>query len=222
MKKGLTLVELVAVLTILAIIALIVTPNIMVSVQEYKDQAYETEIQAIEGAAKNWTADHISEITVPETNGYTVSIYLPINELVDDGYFEEDVKDPKNGGTFEDNDHETFAIINCSLIRDEFGIKSDNYKYTYEAYTSKEEYIEKKVLQYAKDNEIKTTNSSSEEIEITPNDLISNGYIASQITEYGSNTTFNPFSEVNEIILNINRTGKSEATYEYEYSVTIN
>lgn len=222
MKKGLTLIELIAVLTVLAIIALIVTPNILVSVQEYKDQAYETDIEAIADAAKNWAADHIEEIPAPENSSYKTALYLPISELVTNGYFDDDVKDVKNGGTFNDEDHETFAIIICELKTDEFGIKSDNYKYTYEAYTSKKEYIEKKALQYAKDNETSLTEdmqSPDEEVNIEKSDL--SGYIPGTITKYNTGNIFNPFSGISEITLSIHRTGKP-ATYEYEYSVTIN
>lgn len=224
MKKGLTLIELIAVLTILAIIALIVTPNILVSVQEYKDQAYETDIEAIAGAAKNWAADHIEEIPAPENGSYKTALYLPISELVTNGYFDDDVKDVKNGGTFNDEDHETFAIIICELKTDEFGIKSDNYKYTYEAYTSKKEYVEKKTLQYAKNNEDELTGNMSspdEDINIVTSTLRSDGYIPETITKYGTGGAFNPFSGISEITLSIHRTGKP-ATYEYEYSVTIN
>lgn len=222
MKKGLTLVELVAVLTILAIIALIVTPNIMVSVQEYQDQAYDTEIQAIAGAAKNWAADHISEIPSPETNYVKSALYLPISELVENGYFEEDVKDTKNGGSFDDDDHETFVIITCEFITDELGLVSDNYKYTYEAYTSNEEYVEKKALKYAKAKKLKTTSSSEEELEITESNLTDEEYIPHYIKKYGLEESFDPFDDINEIMLTITRTGKNEETYEYKYSVAIN
>ncbi len=222
MKKGFTLVELIAVLTILSIIALIVIPNIMVSVNEYQQQAYDTEIQAIEGSAKNWVADHISEIPTPESSNMKSALYLPISELVENGYFEEDVKDTKNGGSFDDEDHETFAIITCELITDELGLVSDNYKYTYEAYISSEEYVEKKALKYAKDKKIETTSSSEEELEITEANLIDNEYIPVYIKKYGSENVFNPFADINEIILNITRTGKNEETYEYKYSITIN
>lgn len=223
MKKGLTLVELVAVLTVLAIIALIVTPNILVSVREYKDQAYDTEIKAIADAAKNWAADNIDEIPTPEEGQTIAALRLPIKELVDNGYFDADVKDTKNGGTFEEQ--HAFVIITCEHIVDELGLKSDNYRYTYEAYTSNKEYIEKKVLEYAKDNESDLTdnmNSSEKEVEINASDLTSNGYIPTNIVQYNGGSLYTPFSNVSEIILNITRTGKSQATYEYEYSVTIN
>ena len=221
MKKGLTLVELIAVLTILAIIALIITPNIMVSVKEYKDQAYETEIQAIEGSAKNWAADHIDEIPSP-TDDSIVGLYVSIDELVDEGYFEENAADPK-GGKFDDNEHDTFVIINCELIRDEFGVKKDNYKYTYEAYTSEEEYLEKKLLKYAKDNELKTNNSDESDIIITGSQLLEAKYFPATIYKYNvENELYEPVKSSDQYVINVKRTGRNEETYEYEYSVTIN
>ena len=222
MKKGLTLVELIAVLTILGIIALIVTPNIMVSVQEYQQQAYDTEIQAIAGAAKNWAADHINEVPVPESGYMKSALYIPLSELVENGYFEEDVKDTKNGGSFDDDKHETFAVITCELISDELELVSDNYKYTYEAYTSNEEYIEKKTLKYAKDSKLKTVNSANEDFEINKSDLTDNEYVPMYIKRYDTEGVYDPFDDINEIMLNIQRTGRNEETYEYKYSVTIN
>ncbi len=222
MKKGLTLVELVAVLTILAIIALIVTPNIMVSVQEYQSQAYDTEIQALESAAKNWATDHIGEIPAPQTGSVISALYIPISELVENGYFEEDVKDTKNGGSFDDEKHNTFVIITCKFITDELGLTEDNYKYSYEAYTSNEEYIEKKALKYAKDNKIKTVNSSEEEVEITQANLTDNDYVPSYIKDYSTESAYDPFDDISEIMLTIKRTGRNEETYEYNYSVAIN
>lgn len=229
MKKGFTLVELVAVLTILAIIALIVTPNIMVSISEYKEQAYESQIQAIEGAAKNWLADNIDALTPPENSNSITALYLPLSVLTENGYFEEHVRDTKNGGKFDDNDHNTYVIITCEYITDEFNIKSDNYRYTYGAYTSKEEYIEKAVIQYAKDHKgTYNTQQTLGEHDIDQTELINGHYIASNnIRIYNSDQdepvqTFNPFSGISTIKLVVTRTGRSEATYEYSYSATIN
>ena len=218
MKKGFTLIELIAVLTVLSIIALIVTPNIMVSVQEYKKQAYDTEIQAIESAAKNWTADNISEI--PEADN--AAFYLSISQLIKGGYFESNVNDPKNGGKFEDENHETFVIITCDILKDDLGIHNDNYKYTYNAYTSTNEYIEEKLLELANDKSLKTLNDSSiSDITIKGEELLNNHYIKEHIIKFSTEEEYIPVLPNSEYIITVTRTGKNEDTYKYDYSVTI-
>ena len=52
MKKGFTLVELIATLIVLSIVALIVVPNIYDSIVEYREQLYETQLTAIETSTK--------------------------------------------------------------------------------------------------------------------------------------------------------------------------
>ena len=222
MKKVLTLVELIAVLTILAIIALIITPNILVSIKDYEKQSYDTEIQAIADAAKNWATDHIDEIPVP--NGASkMGLYVPLQELVQNGYFQEKVADPKNGGKFDDSKHETFVIIVTELLKDEFGVKRDNYRYTYEAYTSQKEYIEKTVLKYANDKKLTTIDSSTGTVNVTGEQLISEKYVPTITYIYNTNKQqFKPITSSSSYTLKIKRTGRSEETYEYEYSVTIN
>ena len=60
-RKGLTLVELLAVIVVLAVVALIVTPNILSSISKSHERMYETQLDNIKSAAKNWAADMIHE-----------------------------------------------------------------------------------------------------------------------------------------------------------------
>lgn len=219
MKKGFTLVELIAVLTILSIIALIVTPNIMVSVQEYKEQAYETEIEAMESAARNFVADNINY--VPTANDQ--ALYISIVNLIDGGYFEDNVVDTKNGGYFDDEKHESFVIVSCEVIIDETGIQSENYKYSYEAYTSVEEYIKAKTLEYLNDNQSVGTNQK----QISGSDLLDNYYIKQHIYSYDELVKNNDNS-IEQVLITSNDkiefdleiTGKTEDTLKYEYTIT--
>lgn len=122
-KKGLTLVELMAVIVILSLIALIITPNAISAINRYRDKMYETQLDNIISGAKNWAADMISErhclICVPEdnlitdldcsqggegcveasmTSGKSTSVTLA--ELEDDGYVKENLENPKTDKPF--------------------------------------------------------------------------------------------------------------------------
>ena len=79
MKKGFTLVEVIAVVTILGVILLLISPNIIDSVRNSKKRAYERQILSIEQAAERWAVDNSHLIT--EDN-----YYLEISDLVDGDY----------------------------------------------------------------------------------------------------------------------------------------
>lgn len=152
MKKGFTLVELIGTLVILSIIALIVTPNILVSVREYKTQVFETNIRGIEAAAKNWVTDNIDKVPNDDS-----SLLISIEELVNGTYLDEKIKDPLEGGYFDDEDHFTFVIVDCYKIEDDITGELLNTKYKYNVYVSIDDFIEKKAIEYAKANDIKST-----------------------------------------------------------------
>ncbi len=123
-EKGLTLVELMAVISILAVVALIVTPNILGSIKKYRNKMYDTQVNNILSAAKNWAADEIDKkhclVCIPESNsglteeyclenggegcketdvdGRILVVYLA--ELMDDGYLKEDLENPKTDKLF--------------------------------------------------------------------------------------------------------------------------
>lgn len=124
-SRGLTLVELMAVISILAVIALIVTPNILGSIRKSRQGLYDTQLDNIISAAKNWAADEIERkhclicvpdagSTVTETeclknggegcseasaaSGKTLSVYL--SEMQDNGYIKEDLENPKTDQPF--------------------------------------------------------------------------------------------------------------------------
>ena len=73
-NKGLTLIELIAVLTILAVIGLIVIPQVFKQVEEHKNQLSQTQIIIIEEAARSWATDNVEQLpsTVGETCRVTV------------------------------------------------------------------------------------------------------------------------------------------------------
>lgn len=185
MKKGFTLIEMVTTLVILSIIALIVTPNILVSIKDYKKQVYDTNLGSIKSAAMSWAADNVNDTHFP--NNENDSLLVTIDELIDDSYLDEKVTDPINGGTFDDEDHNTFVIIDCINIVDEITGEVKNSKYSYNAYISTDDFIEQAAIRYAEDNELQ--DNSSVDVET----LINQKYIKLSIynTEYKESTEIN-------------------------------
>lgn len=229
-KKGLTLIELIAVLTILSMVALIVTPNIMVSIKQYQQQLYDTEISALEGAAKNWTADNIDKIDM-EPNS---AVALGIRELTNGGYYDANATDPK-GGKFDDDKHFTFVIITCEIIEDKYHVIKTNYKYKYEAYSTIKEYLEKKSLEYVKalndngyiDNDDFVNSEYTKKVRVS--DLLEpinemdkiNGfdYIKNNIRYINGTTNTGLLTLPSNVSVDITVTRKGKNNIKYEYNV---
>lgn len=101
-QKGLTMVELLAVIVILSAIALIIVPNAIDAIQRSNNRIHETQIEDIESAAKNWAIDKIDKdgcvAQVCDTNPNNDSGLVTLRQLQDGGYISEDLEDPKKGG----------------------------------------------------------------------------------------------------------------------------
>lgn len=74
-KKGFTLIELIAVIVILSLIALIVFPAINSVIKDSKEKAYNQQIQAIVKAAKQLSYEH-SEVLPDEIDGASYNLEL--------------------------------------------------------------------------------------------------------------------------------------------------
>jgi len=90
-KKGFTLIELVAVITILGIIALITTVSVLGLFNKSQTSLYDTQVEIIEAAAKKWIIANSGYLPV-DGSSYT----LELSRLVSDGYLDDgDVLDPR-------------------------------------------------------------------------------------------------------------------------------
>lgn len=89
-KNGFTLLELMAVIVVLALLTLIIYPPIESALIKSRNQSYEAQISEIEEGAKNWAADHVTEL--PDEDN---SIKVTIKTLEDGGYIAEDLIDPR-------------------------------------------------------------------------------------------------------------------------------
>lgn len=99
MKRGFTLIELMAVIAILGIIATISIISVDKIIKENKETAYKAQVSAIEDGARTWGIKHIKEL--PDNEGEAISV--PLLYLKNDGIIVSDFKNPKTNKPFNDD-----------------------------------------------------------------------------------------------------------------------
>lgn len=101
MKKGFTLVEILAVIAILGIITMIITPAIGGIIQTSKEKAYDKQIETIVNAAKSYMTEN--SVNLPAVNKeYTTTVcelekegYLKVDNIVNPIYQEGSTEEDK-------------------------------------------------------------------------------------------------------------------------------
>ena len=199
-NKGLTLIEVVAVLVILSIVAIVVTPNIAQNLIDYKNRLTQTQLSTIKSATKNWTADNINKVSCTEDG--TSALKVSVQELQADAYLDEKMKNPQ-GGNFDNS--EAFGLVSCTEVKDETSKLDKNYKYVYGGYLDMTDYLKKSSVAYVKDNLSLTTSK------ITIQTLISNKYVYQSIKDTSNNNINIPTDKVAFVIADDTVSG------EYEY-----
>lgn len=106
MKKGYTLVEVLAVIIVLSVIGLIAIPAVRTSVETSKQKAYNSQIEIIKNEAKKWAATN-NELLPVDNSVYKLSI----RTLISDGY----INNTENGKLKDPRD-ETKNIDGCVYI----------------------------------------------------------------------------------------------------------
>lgn len=86
MKKGFTLVELLAVIVIIITITLIMFPAVTNTIKSSKESLYKVQIEDIELASKKWGTEYYTELDSNHLN----NIYMPISYLQYLNYLEKD------------------------------------------------------------------------------------------------------------------------------------
>ena len=106
MKRGFTLVEMIAVILLMALISITVLPSILNQVNNKKEEISEASEKILFSAASNYLNN--KTITYPKLSGNTYCITL--KELVQNGELSSPIKDIKSGNEISLN-----TIIKASL-----------------------------------------------------------------------------------------------------------
>lgn len=174
-KKGLTLVEMIAVLVVLSIVATVVTPNIAKEIKDYRNRTLNAQLSTIEGATKNWVADNVNAVDC--TNDDRIATKVSMITLKNGAYVEENMKNPKGGDL-----NDAFGLVYCSTVEDETKNLATNYKYEYGAYENLDDYYKKRAIEYVKDK-----GNSLGTVVVSTNVLITDKYLYTSMKDYLTN-----------------------------------
>ena len=117
MKKGFTLVEMLAVITLLGLLALVVIPASEAIIKNSKNDSYNIQIQNIKNAMKNYASSNA--FNMPTVNGDYVE--LTLGDLKREGFLEKEFINPKNEKCFSND-----ILLRITRVK-------NNYKYTIES-----------------------------------------------------------------------------------------
>ena len=99
MKRGFTLIELMAVIVVLGILATISVISVDKIIKENKEETYKAQIATIEDAARTWGVKHIKEL--PDNDGDAISV--PLLYFKNEGIISNDFKNSKTNKPFNDD-----------------------------------------------------------------------------------------------------------------------
>ncbi len=94
-NKGFTLVELLAVIVILAALALITTTSVAKILKDSKEDLYNTQFSALESMVGIWMSDNMD--LLPDVDNCA---YITLKDLKEDGILSSEIKNPKTGEEF--------------------------------------------------------------------------------------------------------------------------
>lgn len=98
-SKGFTLVELLGVVTILAMLGMIIVPAVSNVIKDNKQQLYDVQIRSIKSSASNFVSDHVLDLDI--TNNSSIGIKL--GTLKSLGYIDSDPVNPITKVKFSDD-----------------------------------------------------------------------------------------------------------------------
>lgn len=189
-NKGFTLMEILGVITLLAILSTIIILSVNKSLKDSKETLYQAQIEEIKAAASMWRTDNIE--IIPDNDYYIVSL----QQLKDEGYIKKDIINPKTDAPF---DNITLGISLNDIKVDSLENILANKGYT------KLDYIESTGNNYI-DTKIIANENTGFEIEFST----SNEFGEWGTTGYGSIFGARTSSKVNELQLT---TYKADESY---------
>ena len=118
MKKGVTLIELLAVLAVLGIIAVIVIPQVAETLNNSREVALEKQIHVLKTATEKWGNEHLEELPAVDSSEI---VSVDFETLYIDGEITSyPVDNPKDGGN----------LNGCILISYNSQYRQYEYKYS--------------------------------------------------------------------------------------------
>lgn len=115
-NKGFTLIELMAVLIIIALLVIVVTPITSKLINNNRNKIYDDQVKSIISSAKIWGAEHPGQL--PDKGEKDVIITL--GELRAGGYVDKDLENPLTNKPFDDGCEVTITNRNGNLIYEFF------------------------------------------------------------------------------------------------------
>lgn len=95
-NRGFTLVEILAVITIIALLSLILIPSIDAIIKSSKEDTYEIQVDLILAGLENWAANNVFRLPSEEDASMTITL----GELKKSGFVDVDVRNPKTDECF--------------------------------------------------------------------------------------------------------------------------
>lgn len=112
-----TLIELLAVVTILTILSIIITPIIDTKIKSSKDKMYKVQIENIRMAGEAYYSDNM--MLKPQEDLYSS---ISLTQLISEGYIGGNIKDPKTGNILDgqltvqiQNNSSTYEYYVCPI-----------------------------------------------------------------------------------------------------------
>ena len=199
MKKGFTLVELMAVIVVLGLLGGIVIPVVTNIVKDAADKAYNANIEAIKTSAYDWALKNTK--LLPKENNTSVVVYL--NELKSNTTIAVDLKNPKTGKVLSNNTSVTITKNGNNYDYTVNLVEVDTYEGDIPALV-----ISGDIVDYVEVNQDGVEYAIPAAIAKDSNGNVVNATVNYQILQNGSEVT-----EVDESTL---------GTYKIVYSVTYN
>jgi len=134
-KKGFTLVELLAVVVILALIATLASTSIINVVKTSKSDLYDAQIELIKEAAKAWGAENLN--LLPNSGKCK---YITLNDLKEYGLLDKNMKNPNTNKEFENlnikitSENTKYGTLNIEYIVDSDDVGGCDFVYALESF----------------------------------------------------------------------------------------
>lgn len=165
-KKAFTLIEVIGVVTILALMLLLAVPAMTKTLKRNEQKKYDHYIDNLKLATESYVVDRLKEgVTIGDV------YYITLGDLIDEEFVQETIKNPENGGTLSRNT-QIAVIKNLDGTRD-YKVKEH---YLLPSDYTLVEYIESTGTQYI-DTGIVPTNDTGVEIVYYPTNVTASQYI---------------------------------------------